>query len=108
MRAPPDQPPPGPLSAARTVALAASLVLLLTVVSLAARSGGHDRAVPGGGVATTTGHDLLFWPLRAIGPIVAVLGLGSFFYAQGTRRRDPEMIAIGPRARCPQMAIAAA
>ena len=63
MGVPPDQPPRGPLSAARTVALAASLVLLLTVVSLAARSGDHDRAVPGGGVATTTGHHVLFWAL---------------------------------------------
>src|SRR6476619_3117172 len=96
---PPDQPPRGPLSALRTVALAASLVLLLTVVSLAARSGDHDRAIPGGGVATTTGHHVLFWALLVIGPIVAVLGLGFFFYAQVAQRRDPALIAIRRRAR---------
>jgi hypothetical protein len=106
MGVPPDQPPRGPLSAARTVALAASLVLLLTVVSLAARSGDHDRAVPGGGVATTTGHHVLFWALLVIGPIVAVLGLGFFFYAQLAQRRDPALIAIRRRARRRQIAIA--
>ena len=105
MRDPPDQPPPGPLSAARTAALAASLVILLTVVSLAARSGDHDRPVPGSGVATTTGHHVAIWALLVIGPIVAVLGLGFFFYAQVAQRRDPEMMAIRRRARRRQIVI---
>ena len=99
MRTPPDQPPPGPLSAARTAALAASLVLLLAVVSLAARSGDHDRAVPGSGVAITTGHHVVAWALLVLGPIVAVLGLGFFLYAQVARRRDPELAAARRRAR---------
>ena len=43
--APDDQPPPGPLSAGRTAALAGGLVALLAVVSVTARSGDHDRAV---------------------------------------------------------------
>jgi uncharacterized protein DUF4129 len=107
MATPPDPPPPGPLSAARTAALAASLVLLLTVVSLAARSGDHDRPVPGSGVATTTGHHALIWVMLVVGPIVAVLGLGFFFYAQIAGRRDPELIAIRRRARRRQIAIAA-
>jgi Domain of unknown function (DUF4129) len=99
MATPPDQPPPGPLSAARTAALAASLVLLLVVVSLAARSGDHDRAVPGSAVATTTGHHIFVWVLLVIGPIVAVLGLGFFLYAQVVRRRDPQLAAARRRAR---------
>jgi Domain of unknown function (DUF4129) len=74
-------------------------VLLLTVVSLAARSGDHDRPVPGSGVAATTGHHVVVWALLVFGPIVAVLGLGFFFYAQVVQRRNPEMIAIRRRAR---------
>src|SRR6476619_7365584 len=89
---PPDQPPRGPLSAARTAALAASIVVLLAVVSLAARSGDHDRAAPGGTAAATAGHHALTWALLVFGPIVAVVGLGLFLYAQVMRRRaDPQM-----------------
>ena len=76
-----------------------SLIVLLTVVSLAARSGDHDRAVPGGSAATTAGHHALVWVLLVLGPIVAVLGLGLFFYAQVVRRTDPEMVAARRRAR---------
>jgi heme/copper-type cytochrome/quinol oxidase subunit 2 len=90
---PPDQPPPGPLSAARTVALAASVVLLLAVVSIAARSGDHDRAYPGGSAAATTGHHALVWVLLVLGPIAGVLGLALFLYAQVMRRRDPDLMA---------------
>jgi uncharacterized membrane protein len=97
---PPDQPPPGPLSAARTAALAASIVVLLAVVSLAARSGDHDRAVPGGTAAGTAGHHALTWVLLVLGPIVAVVGLGVFLYAQVMRRRDdPQMAEIRRRSR---------
>jgi hypothetical protein len=83
-----------------------SLVLLLTVVSLAARSGDHDKPVPGSGVASTTGHHVAVWALLVLGPIVAVLGLGFFFYAQVAQRRDPELIAIRRKARRRQIAIA--
>jgi uncharacterized membrane protein len=97
---PPDQPQPGPLSGARTAALAASIVVLLAVVSLAARSGDHDRAVPGGAAAGTAGHHALTWVLLVLGPIVAVVGLGLFFYAQVMRRRDdPQMVEIRRRSR---------
>jgi len=100
MGTPPDQPPRGPLSAARTAALAASIVVLLAVVSLAARSGDHDRAVPGGTAAATAGHHALTWALLVFGPIVAVVGLGLFLYAQVMRRRaDPEMAEIRRRSR---------
>jgi hypothetical protein len=97
---PPDQPPPGPLSAARTAALATSVVLLLVVVSLAARSGDHDRAVPGGSLAGSTSHHAVVWVLLVVGPIAAVLGLGVFLYSQIMRRRDDEqMAALRRRAR---------
>lgn len=100
MGSPPDQPPPGPLSPGRTAALAASLVLLLAVVSLAARSGDHDRAYPGGSAAATTGHHALVWVLLVLGPIAGVVGLALFVYAQVMRRRDdPQMAAIRRRAR---------
>ena len=69
--------------------LAGGLVALLAVVSLAARSGDHDRAVPGGSVAGSAGHHALAWVLLVLGPIAAVLGLGIFLYAQIVRRRDP-------------------
>ena len=77
-----------------------SLVLLLAVVSLAARSGDHDRAYPGGSAATTTGHHALVWVLLVVGPIAGVLGLVVFLYAQVMRRRDDaQMVALRKRAR---------
>ena len=79
--------------------LAGGLVALLAVVSLAARSGDHGRAVPGGSIAGPAGHHALAWVLLVLGPIAAVLGLGIFLYAQIVRRRDPEIIAMRRRAR---------
>lgn len=100
MSTPPDQPPPGPLSAARTVALAASLVLLLAVVSLAARSGDHNRGFAGGSAAATAGHHAFVWILLVLGPIAGVFGLAVFLYAQVMRRRDDAQIgALRKRAR---------
>jgi uncharacterized membrane protein len=95
----PDQPPPGPLSAARTAALAGGLVALLAVVSVAARSGDHGRSLPGGSVAGVAGHHALAWVLLVIAPIATVLGLTVFLYSQVMRRRDPELIAARRRAR---------
>jgi len=75
-------------------------VVLLAVVSVAARSGDHDRAVPGGSLLGTTGHHAVVWVLLVVGPIAAVLGLGIFLYAQVMRRRDtPEMAALRRRRR---------
>jgi hypothetical protein len=75
-------------------------VALLAVVSVAARSGDHDRAVPGGSLLGTTGHHAVVWVLLVVGPIAAVLGLGIFLYAQIMRRRDtPEMAALRRRRR---------
>jgi hypothetical protein len=75
-------------------------VALLAIVSVAARSGDHDRAVPGGSLTATTGHHVFAWALLVIGPIAAVLGLGVFLYAQVLRRRDDEqMAALRRRAR---------
>jgi uncharacterized membrane protein len=101
VRTPPEQPPPGPLSIARTAVLVGGLVALLTVVSLAARSGDHDRAVPGGSVAGDAGHHAVVWVLLVIGPIAAVLGLGVFLYSQVMRRRrdDALMAALRRQAR---------
>ena len=99
MRTPDDQPPPGPLSAARTAALAGSLVALLALVSVAARSGGHDRAVPGSSLAGAAGHHAIVWVLLVVGPIAAVLGLTVFLYSQVARRRDPQLIALRRKAR---------
>jgi hypothetical protein len=75
-------------------------VLLLAVVSLAARSGDHDRPVPGGSAAAITGHHALVWVLLVLGPVAAVLGLGFFLYAQVMRRRDEQqMLEIRRRSR---------
>lgn len=109
MSTPPDQPPPGPLSAARTVALAASLVLLLAVVSLAARSGDHDRGFAGGSAAATAGHHAFVWILLVLGPIAGVFGLAVFLYAQVMRRRDDaQILALRKRARLRRRIILAA
>ncbi|MGH3074643.1 MAG: DUF4129 domain-containing protein [Gaiellales bacterium] len=109
MGTPPDQPPPGPLSAARTVALAASLVLLLAVVSLAARSGDHDRGFAGGSAAATAGHHAFVWILLVLGPIAGVFGLAVFLYAQVMRRRDDaQIVALRKRARLRRRIILAA
>jgi Domain of unknown function (DUF4129) len=80
--------------------LATSLVLLLAVVSLAARSGDHDRAYPGASAAAATGHHALVWVLLVLGPIAGVLGLALFLYAQVMRRRDDAQVAaLRKRAR---------
>jgi Domain of unknown function (DUF4129) len=106
---PPDQPPPGPLSAARTLALAASLVLLLAVVSLAARSGDHNRGFAGGSAAATAGHHAFVWILLVLGPIAGVFGLAVFLYAQVMRRRDDaQIVALRKRARLRRRIILAA
>ena len=72
---------------------------LLAVVSLAARSGDHDRAVPGGTIAGSAGHHAFVWFLLVVFPILAVLGLVLFFYAQIMRRRDPQIAALRRRNR---------
>lgn len=109
MSTPPDQPPPGPLSAARTLALAASLVLLLAVVSLAARSGDHNRGFAGGSAAATAGHHAFVWILLVLGPIAGVFGLAVFLYAQVMRRRDDaQIVALRKRARLRRRIILAA
>ena len=95
----PEQPSRGPLSAARTAALAGSLVALLVVVSVAARSGDHGRAMPGGSLASAAGHHAAVWVLLVIGPIAGVLGLGVFLYSQVVRRRDPELVHLRRKAR---------
>ena len=95
----PEQPSRGPLSAARTAALAGSLVALLVVVSVAARSGGHGRAMPGGSLASAAGHHAAVWVLLVIGPIAGVLGLGVFLYSQVVRRRDPALAVMRRKAR---------
>jgi len=95
----PEQPSRGPLSAARTAALAGSLVALLVVVSVAARSGDHGRAMPGGSLASAAGHHAAVWVLLVIGPIAGVLGLGVFLYSQVVRRRDPELAVMRRKAR---------
>ena len=99
METPPNQPSRGPLSAARTAALAGSLVALLVVVSVAARSGGHGRAMPGGSLASAAGHHAAVWVLLVIGPIAGVLGLGVFLYSQVVRRRDPALAVMRRKAR---------
>jgi Domain of unknown function (DUF4129) len=96
---PPDQPPSGPLSAGRTAALAGALVALLAVVSVAARSDDRDRAVPGGALADSAGHHAFVWFLLVVFPILAVIGIVLFLYAQVVRRRDPQLIALRKRAR---------
>jgi hypothetical protein len=96
---PPNQPSRGPLSAARTAALAGSLVALLVVVSVAARSGDHGRAMPGGSLASAAGHHAAVWVLLVIGPIAGVLGLGVFLYSQVVRRRDPALAVMRRKAR---------
>jgi hypothetical protein len=95
----PEQPSRGPLSAARTAALAGSLVALLVVVSVAARSGDHGRAMPGGSLASAAGHHAAVWVLLVIGPIAGVLGLGVFLYSQVVRRRDPALAVMRRKAR---------
>ena len=72
---------------------------LLAVVSVAARSGDHDRAVPGGSLAGSAGHHAVVWFLLVVFPIVAVIGFGLFLYAQVVRRRDPQLIALRRRNR---------
>jgi hypothetical protein len=79
--------------------LAGSIVGLLAVVSVAARSGDHGRAVPGSSLAGATGQHVLVWAILVIGPIAAVLGLAVFLYSQIARRRDPQLIALRRRAR---------
>jgi len=95
----PEQPSRGPLSAARTAALAGSLVALLVVVSVAARSGDHGRAMPGGSLASAAGQHAAVWVLLVIGPIAGVLGLGVFLYSQVVRRRDPALAVMRRKAR---------
>jgi len=79
--------------------LAGGVVALLAVVALAARSGDHDRGVPGGGLAGSAGHHAFAWVLLVIGPIAAVLGLAVFVYSQVMRRRDNEQTAALRRRR---------
>lgn len=62
-------------------------------MSLAARSGDHARAAPGGGLAGSTGHHAIVWVLLVVGPIAAVLGLAVFLYSQVLRRRDDQLMA---------------
>lgn len=82
---------------------------LLAVVSVAARSGDHDRAVPGGGLASSTEHHAVVWVLLVLGPIAGVVGLGVFLYSQILRRRDDErMAALRKRARLQRRIILAA
>jgi uncharacterized protein DUF4129 len=74
-------------------------VALLAVVSVAARSGDHGQAVPGGALADSAGHHAFVWFLLVLFPILSVIGLGFFLYAQVVRRRDPQLIALRKRAR---------
>jgi hypothetical protein len=69
------------------------------VVSVAARSGDHGRAMPGGSLASAAGHHAAVWVLLVIGPIAGVLGLGVFLYSQVVRRRDPELVHLRRKAR---------
>jgi hypothetical protein len=79
--------------------LAGGVVVLLAVVSLATRSGDHDRAVPGGSLTGSAGHHVFAWFLLVVFPILAAIGLGLFFYGQIVRRRDPEIAKLRRRAR---------
>jgi hypothetical protein len=79
--------------------LAGGVVVLLAVVSLATRSGDHDRAVPGGSITGSAGHHVFAWFLLVVFPILAAIGLGLFFYGQIMRRRDPEIAKLRRRAR---------
>ena len=94
MSTPPDQPPPGPLSAARTVALAASLVLLAGR-RLARREVGRSRPGRSRRRRRDDGRPprLRLDPARHRPDRRACSGSAFFLYAQLLRRRDPAQIA---------------
>jgi Domain of unknown function (DUF4129) len=82
-----------PRSPARTAFAAAAMVGLLAVAAVATRGDGkNSTAPPGTAAAASAGHHVFIVAAVVLTPILAVLGMALFFYAQIYRRRelDPE------------------
>jgi len=70
------------------------MVGLLAVAAVATRGGNGDpTAPPGAGAAATAGHHVLIVAALVLAPILAIIGVALFMYAQIYRRRelDPEL-----------------
>jgi hypothetical protein len=79
---------------ARTIAVAAAMVGLLAIASLATRGDGSTTAAPGSGIANAVGQHLVVVGALVLAPIVLVVGGALFIYAQIFRRRaDPMLMA---------------
>ena len=72
------------------------MVGLLAVAAVATRGGnGDSTAPPGTAAAATAGHHVLIVAALVLTPILAIIGVALFMYAQIYRRRelDPELRA---------------
>jgi len=77
---------------ARTILVAAAMVGLLAIASLATRGDGSTTAPPGSGIANTIGQHLVVVGALVLAPIVLVVGGALFIYAQVFRRRANPML----------------
>jgi hypothetical protein len=78
----------------RTILVAAAMVGLLAIASLATRGDGSTTAPPGSGIANAVGQHLVVIGALVLAPIVLVVGGALFIYAQIFRRRaDPMLLA---------------
>jgi hypothetical protein len=96
---------------ARTILVAAAMVGLLAIASLATRGNGTATAPPGSGIANSIGQHLVVVGALVLAPIVLVVGGALFIYAQIFRRHaDPvlqERLRRSRRAGVVLLAIAA-
>jgi hypothetical protein len=85
---------------ARTIAVAAAMVGLLAIASLATRGDGSTTAPPGSAIASVIGQHLVVVGALVLAPIVLVVGGALFMYAQIFRRRgDPALMETLRKAR---------
>jgi hypothetical protein len=77
----------------RTIAVAAAMVGLLAIASLATRGNGSTNPPPGSGIASVIGQHLVVVGALVLAPIVLVVGGALFIYAQIFRRQaDPVLM----------------
>jgi hypothetical protein len=96
---------------ARTILVAAAMVGLLAIASLATRGDGSTTAPPGSGIANSIGQHLVVVGALVLAPMVLVVGGALFIYAQIFRlQADPvlkEKLRKSRRAGLVLLAIAA-
>ena len=79
----------------RAAAAAAAMAVLLAIAALGSNGDGHGSlAPPGSGAAASAGHHLLVVAIVVLAPILAVLGVFFFLYAQVHRLRERDADAL--------------